>query len=99
MTTTKITLETTCGLLGVFLHPPGSADPLPLPGVEHTCTLKLQTGVYAISVAGSGNVPGTKVSLKIETLLGAVSRSRSVRDDGTIAAWLTFELSSAGEVS
>ena len=97
MITTKITLDSDCGLLGVFLHPPGAADPIPLPGVNHTSAPDLEPGVYAVSLAGSGNVPGTKVALTFEAT-NSVTRKRTVRSDGTIIAWITFELTAAGEI-
>lgn len=98
MVMTKFTLDQGNDLLGVFLHPPGQVKPVPMPGINHTLTLDLSPGVYAVSFSGTGLVPATKISLKIETDVNAKSRSRRVSADGSIIGWVTFELTAQGEV-
>jgi hypothetical protein len=98
MTATKITLKTPCNLLGVFLHYPGNQKSEPLPGVRHTCELELAAGIYAIAASGTSCNPGDKVSFTVKSPANEVTRWRFVRDDGTINAWITFELNAAGAV-
>ena len=99
MTMIKFTLDAGNDLLGVFLHPPGQAKPIPLPGINHSVTLDLDPGVYAVACSGTGLAPGTRISLKIETQVNSISRSNRVKADGTIIAWFTFELLGTGEVT
>lgn len=96
---TTITLETECKGLGVFLHHPGNTPPDPLPGVSHSVERPLPPGVYAVSATGTGNVPGLEAKVTFATESDSVSRSEWVSDDGSLIAWITFELHADGEVS
>lgn len=97
MIQTKLTLNSGTDNLGVFLHPPGNMQPVPLPGIAHSVTLALEPGVYAVACSGTGLVPGTKIGLEISTS-NTVTRSNKVRPTGQIIAWFTFELLGTGAV-
>lgn len=99
MTDTTITMTTGANAIGVFLHYPGDGDAVPLPDVQRGWTDDLGPGVYAIAASGTGNLPGTPVQFEFKTDVNAITRKRRVRADGTLRAWITFELAVGGKVS
>lgn len=99
MFNTKITMNTQARTLGVFLHHPGNSPADPLPDVATGSTRVLAAAVYAITAAGTGAVPGTIVEFVIETAINNKTRKRTIRPDGTLNAWVTFQIDSLGKVS
>lgn len=99
MTEVSITMTTEANAIGVFLHYPDNREPLPLPEVAAGWTGPLDAGVHAIAASGTANTPGTEVKFTIETAVNSLSRKRTVRGDGTLRGWITFELDAQGKVS
>lgn len=92
-------MNTAASAIGVFLHFPDNREPIPLPDVANGHEENLQQGVHAIAASGSGNVEGTAVTFEIATDQNSITRKRRVRADGTLRAWITFEIDTAGKVS
>lgn len=96
---TTITLKTKCRGLGVFLHHPGNSPSDPLPGVSHSVEIDLPPGIYTVSATGTGNAAGLEAEVTFASKADSQSRSEWVSEDGSLIAWITFELHGNGEVS
>lgn len=99
MFATKIKMNSTANALGVFLHYPDGREPVVLADVSTGSTRSLANDIYVITATGTGNVGGTSVEFVIEGPVNSIIRKRTVRPDGTLRAWITFELDALGKVS
>jgi hypothetical protein len=99
MTKVTIDLDTTAKLLGVFLHYPGTQREQPLPGVEHSCELNLDSGNYAIVASGTGIPAGTEVKFTVSTSKTTASHVETVSADLSIVYRFSFVVNNDGTIT